>query len=110
MTSSLADRVRAAREQWVPAGGHDWLIRRPTRLQLSRFATVPGQLVFDCVIGWKLPENELVPGGGATVPPFDAEAFREWAEDRVALLTELAEHIELAIKVFNERREESEKN
>lgn len=108
---ALADRIRAAREQWVSAGGADFLIRRPTDLQISKLSGAPmSDLVLSSVVGWKLPEHELVPGGGGGVPPFDTEAFREWVGDRIPTLVELAKKVEDIIDQHNEKKKELEKN
>lgn len=107
---TLADRIRAAREEWVTVEGHDWLLRRPTRLQLGQLAGRPADTVFSCVVGWKIPESELVPGGAGRVPEFDAEAFREYASDRPELLTGLSEHVMRMIQAHRTAQEAVEKN
>jgi len=108
---SLADRVRAAREQWVSVEGHEFLIRRPTRLQLSKLAgVVTSDAVIGCVVGWKTPENKLVPGGGGEVPPFDPEAFREWVEDDIDILVGLTKNLKDLIERYSRDKEAAEKN
>jgi len=108
---SLADRVRAAREQWVSAGGREWLIRRPTDLRVAQLSGGPmAQLVMESVVGWKLPENELVPGGGGETPAFDSEAFREWVGDRTDILVQLSKHIEAILDQHQQKQKVSEKN
>jgi hypothetical protein len=108
--SELADRIRAAREQWVSAGGNEWLVRRPTRLQLLELAGAPREVVFISVVDWKISECDLVPGGGGRVLPFDAEAFREYASDQQELITELAQHVSRIINAHAEAKERVEKN
>jgi len=107
---ALADRIRAAREQWVSAGGHEFLIRRPTDLQLSKFSVAPvSELVVSCVVGWKVPEHQLVAGGDAVVPVFDPEAFREWSGDHIEMLSELADKVKEIIEQHQEKKEALEK-
>jgi len=108
--STLADRIRASREQWVKAGGQEWLLRRLTKLQLSEMKTTPAEIVFASVVGWKLKELDLVPGGSGRVPEFDPEAFREYASDRIDLLHELAEHVMSMINAHASAMEAAEKN
>lgn len=107
---SLADRIRAAREQWVTAGGHEWLVRRPTALQIAEFAQRPVDVVFLAVVGWKIPESALVPGGSGRVAEFDAEAFREYASDRPELLMSLSDLVQKQIAAHREKLETAEKN
>lgn len=108
---TLADRIRASREQWVSTGGFEFQIRRPTRVQLGRWANQDvAALVVQCVVGWKLPEHEIVAGGGGKVPEFDSEAFREWIEDRPEIFAELAEKIQEAIRKHEEDKAAAEKN
>lgn len=112
--ATLADRIRAAREQWVTVGGKEFLVRRPTRLQLARFFAgedVPWvEIVFLAVVDWRVQELDLVPGGGARIPPFDAEAFREFAADDDAMLLELSERVRAIIQSHNAKMEDVEKN
>lgn len=107
---SLAERIRASREQWVEAGGHQWLLRRLTKLQLAELAKQPGEVVFQSVVGWKIEEKDLVPGGSGRVPDFDAEAFREYAADRPELLGDLAEHVRKIIEAHEAKLGDAEKN
>jgi hypothetical protein len=107
---SLADRIRAAREQWVNAGGREWLLRRPTVLQLGRMAREPTAIVFSSVVGWKIPEHELVPGGGGAVPAFEPEAFREWAEDHPEVLREISGKLNEIIAAHADKEQAAEKN
>jgi hypothetical protein len=108
---SLADRVRAAREQWVNAGGREWLIRRPTDLQLAQLSGKPmSDLVLSTVVGWKLQANEIYPGGEGAVLPFDAEAFQEWVGDHVDIVAELAKAIENIIDQHVKKKQEAKKN
>lgn len=109
--SSLAERIRAAREQWRPAGGHDWLLRRPTRLQIADHAGDPRAIVFASVVSWKITETELgVPGGSGRIPEFDPEAFREYVSDRLELLMELADHVRTMVDQHRASLEDAEKN
>jgi hypothetical protein len=108
--STLADRIRAAREQWVTAEGKQFLLRRPTRLQLADLNGQPREVVFSSVVGWKLTELDLVPGGSGRVPEFDPEAFREYASDRIDLVNSLAQELQRMISAHSEAMEAAEKN
>jgi hypothetical protein len=110
--SDLADRIRASREQWVTAGGFKFNIRRPTLLQLSRFeeSEDKARSLLTCVVGWEVPEKDIVPGGGGKVPPFDSEAFREWVEDRPDVLNELSTQITALISKHFAAEKEAAKN
>lgn len=110
---SLADRIRASREEWVTVGGYELNVRRPTDVQLARWQQEGSdrmRLVTMSVVDWKIPEKDLVAGGGGKVPPFDTEAFREWIEDRVDLVVELAQKIISIINAYADKQQELEKN
>lgn len=109
--ASLADRVRAARETWVTAGGREWLIRRPTDVQLARLSggRLDSGFAVGCVVGWKLPGVDLHPGGDPAVPPFDGEAFREWVEDRPETVVELTHKLSEIIGAYYAKQEEAKK-
>lgn len=110
--SDLANRIRASREEWITAGGYEFNVRRPTALQLSRWAALSdtATALLQCVVDWKVAEKDVIPGGGGKVPPFDSDAFREWAEDRPELLGELSTKIKEIIHRYVETRESAEKN
>ena len=103
--ATLAERIRTAREEWVTVGGHEYLLRRPTKLQLAEFFSREErpwvEVVFIAVVGWKMQEKDLVPGGGGRDAPFEADAFREYASDDDALMVELAR----CVKEMIDRRE-----
>lgn len=108
---SLAERIRTAREQWVTVGGREFLVRRPTDVQIGQWAGMDiVSFVMRCVVGWKLPEHELVAGGGGKVPAFDTEAFQEWIGDRPDDLAELAKKINEIIEAHHKKKAEVEKN
>lgn len=108
---SLADKIRASREQWIKAGGYEFLVRRPTTVQMGRWSTEEGSgFVCKCVVDWKVKEHEIVAGGGGAVPPFDVEAFREWVEDQLEVLAELATKIRELIEKHQKAQAAVEKN
>lgn len=90
MSVSLKERMLAARQQWVEAGGFKFEIRRPTAMQLMRFREggdeeMSHRVMTQCVVGWNLRESDLLPGGGSDLVAFDSEAFVAWVEDRPEL-------------------------
>jgi hypothetical protein len=108
---SLADRIRASREEWVKADGFDLNVRRPTALQLTELygAADRARVIMGYVVDWKVPEKDIVPGGGGDVPPFEADAFREWAEDRTDLLNDLSAKVTDIINRHFKAEQDAEK-
>lgn len=109
--SELADRIRASREEWVKAGGFDLNVRRPTALQLTALhgARDRASVILGYVVDWKVAEKDIVAGGGGSVPPFDADAFREWAEDRPNVLNELSAKVTDIINRHFKAEQDAEK-
>jgi hypothetical protein len=85
---SLADKIRKAREQVVPLGDFKFTIRRPTdveMLELQGSSSV--SRLFKFIVGWEgVKELDIIAGGDPHPLAFDAEACREWLEDRPDLL------------------------
>lgn len=107
----LADQIRKARESTIEAGGYTFTVRRPTALQLAEWRGLSGlQWLTRVVVGWNVPEHELVPGGGGKVPPFDAEAFVEWAGDRPDVFAEIAQQAQALIEAHYATEGAAEKN
>lgn len=108
---SLADQIRAAREQWVTVGGHEFRIRRPTAYQVATDIKTPIDKLRHCVVGWKLKELDLIgSAGGGAVPAFDIEALIEWAQDRVDVFVGLVEAIDKTVADHFKHREAAEGN
>jgi len=92
--ATLAEQIRAARETWISASGFDFQVRRPTTLQLLAWKELANaEFLAKVVVGWKLRGDQLTPGGGGKIPPFDPEAFVEWVGDRPAIVDEILEKV-----------------
>ena len=109
--ATLAERMRAAREQWVTVDGFELQIRRPTDMELVRWAKDQNEVFLaKTVVGWKFKEHELVPGGGGDVPAFDIEAFIDWIGDHPEVANRLVTKV---IELYNksvEARKAQQKN
>jgi hypothetical protein len=87
---SLKERLLAARQRTVEAGGFKFEVRRPTDVQILRLrrgdpADVGQRFMAECVVGWNLKELDVVPGGTDDDAPFDSEVFMVWVEDHIDL-------------------------
>lgn len=112
MSADLLARLRAARETWATVGGREFLLRRPTDVQLLRISRAEDEdLLRLCLVGWRgITLAELVPGGDGAPAPFELDAAVEWLEDRPQLYTGVCEAI---VDLLNGRiatLAESEKN
>ncbi len=89
--ATLIERMRIAREQWVTVGGFDFLIRRPSALQLARWRDEPDvPFLARVIVGWRgVRELDIVPGGDGAAVPFDADTCVEWIEDKPEMYTAL---------------------
>jgi hypothetical protein len=94
--ATLLERLRAARESWVKVGEFEFLIRRPTDVEMLRArGDLPSEFLRRVVIDWRgVREIDLVPGGDPTPAPFDAALLVEWAEDRQQLYVDLVSAVE----------------
>ena len=111
--SVLAEKMRRAREMRVEAGGHVFIVLRPTRLEyVQKFrgdSAVEG--VFGQIVGWdKVREADLVNGGDPHPAPFDADACREWLSDRGDLFNAVAEAVVKSVEDYMRRTDDVLKN
>lgn len=111
MAADLLARLRAARETWATVQGVDFLLRRPTDVQLLRLVRREGaDLLRLCLVGWRgVRLNDVVPGGDDAPAPFDLEMAIEWLEDRPALYSGLVDAVIGMINQRVERLVEAEK-
>lgn len=82
---SLLERMRAARENWVPiADGKALCLLRPRFEDLRHFKVeVPSKLVAMFTVNWRgVTEADLVTSGGSDPEPFDVEVLAEWLADK----------------------------
>jgi hypothetical protein len=103
--ASLIERIHAAREQWVDAGGSRWLIRRPTLYEFTRLRQDTADLLRATVVGWELRELDLVPGGTDQVAAFDPQAALEYLEDRPEAYTAVLDAIYTAVSAFMQAKD-----
>mgnify|MGYP001358389386 CR=1 FL=1 len=110
--STLAEKMRKARESIVPVGGFSFTILRPTDLDMMEFSKDrnPAGLI-QFVVGWEgIKEMDLIPGGDGHPVPFDAEACAEWLADRSDLFIPLVNSITDAYQARQQALEEARKN
>ena len=110
--STLADKIRKARESCVPVGGYVFTLRRPTDMDMIEFSRSrkPAELV-RFVVGWEgVKEMDLIPGGDGHPAPFDAEACAEWLADRSDLFVPVVNAITDAYQAHKSALEAAEKN
>jgi hypothetical protein len=106
--SGLIERMRVAREQWVTVGMYEFLVRRPTAVQLARWqAEGDFALLSRVLVGWRnVREHDLVPGGDGAAAPWDAEVAVEWLEDRPELYVALIAEVHRILEAHFRAREE----
>jgi hypothetical protein len=109
---SLIDKIRKAREQTVEAGGHRFVVRRPTALEMIEIQDKPrGRAILPFVIGWDgVRELDVVPGGDPHPLPFDVDLCNEWLTDRLDLLSVLADAVFDSFAAHAARQEDAKKN
>lgn len=85
--SSLAEKMRIARQKTVPVGKYTFIVRRPTDLEMLAFQRDrrPESLL-QYVVGWDaVTEADLLPGGDPHPVPFAPDVCVEWLADRMDL-------------------------
>lgn len=112
MSKTLIDKIRQSRQKQVTAGKHNFTIRRPTNLEISKLRgkAETETLLRDFVVGWDLTELDIYSGGTADPVPFDADLFIEWVADRPELWKPLTETIVEAYKAHEDRQGDELKN
>jgi hypothetical protein len=86
-------RFNKSRESTIEAGGHSFIIRRPSVLEVHRAVSNGGSVSIDFaadqVVGWsKVNESDLINGGDPEPLAFDAdvELARSRAKQAAALV------------------------
>ena len=117
--ADLRSRILAAREEWVEAGSHKFLVRRVAELPLARMriatrgdnAAFIEALVRESIVDWQgVTEATLVPGGGDQPAPFDREVFLAWVEDMPDIWQTVVERVLGVMARHRERLEAAGKN
>lgn len=102
------ERLRAARETWIEAGGHQFLVRRPTGFQLYKLSDDGGEsyygerLVRAAIVGWRIPGNLILPGATTDPLAFNSDVCIEWLEDQPQLFAEVVAAIQAVIDRYRE--------
>lgn len=116
MDAALKRAWLAAREQWVTVGRHQFLVRRPTEMQIAKWQgqralDVTFEIVSKCVFGWRgVTEADLIPGGASDELEFDAEAFGHLASDRPDIWRPLSEAVWQMVADYRARLEKTQGN
>lgn len=91
--STLAEKLRAAREHRVETGGHTFIYRRPTPVEWAADIRALGgdRAILKAIVGWEsVTEHDLL-GNEVAVPiKFDSDTAAEWLSDRIDLLNDIA--------------------
>lgn len=97
---ALVDKLRKAREIQIEAGPFVFTARRPTDLEMVRLQEAHMEGLLSHVVGWAKkdgsPVSEIdlgLPGGEPHPLAFDADACREFLEDRVSLATVVVQKV-----------------
>ena len=107
--ATLIERVRAARETWVQVQGYELLLRRPTGLEIAEIGGDLRRLIKTAVVGWRLKEVDLVPGGDGSPAPFDPDLCLEWLADQPDAFNEVLEQIRVVNARYLEQIAATEK-
>lgn len=110
--SVLSEKIRKARERRVEVGGHIFVIRRPTDVEMMGFAKSrqPTDLL-RFVVGWdRVRELDLLPGGDPHPAPFDSDACTEWLSDRADLLSPVVDAVMESYQSHKSALEDAAKN
>lgn len=112
--SSLAEKLRLARETRVEVDGHHFTIRRPTEAErmewMGKDGITPLDLVRRCVVAWDLLETDLLAGGAPVPATFDAELFAEYINDKLDYWLPLSNAIQDAISARIGALDDAKKN
>ena len=114
--STLSDRIRAKREQWLDISeGKRVKVRRPGELELAmlRGGTVEIEHVATVVVDWEgWCEADFLGGAiGKSDPlPFDPDAWREYVIDHAEVATKVAQFFAEMIRNFVTERSDAAKN
>lgn len=109
---SLAEKIRKSREKRIDVGGFEFVIRRPTELEMMQHARERDPIkLLRFVVGWgKVKEIDLIPGGGPNEVAFDAEACAEWLSDCGDLFAPVVEGIVKSYEAGQDEKEAAAKN
>lgn len=82
----LIEKIRAARQKNIEAGGYTFTVRRPTDIEVLQMRgqnVREGDILKRFVVGWdNVKELDLIPGGTGMPVEFDSDLFIEWIADR----------------------------
>lgn len=100
-------RFQKSRETRLSAGGHVFIIRRPSPLDVMRLGqSINIETATRFVVGWEdVNESDLLPGGNPEPVDFDAAIFALWLAERTDLWEPLVKGIVDAYRQFEEAQE-----
>lgn len=110
--SILSEKMKKARERSVPVGGFEFIVRRPTDMDMLEFSKrrSPADFV-KFIVGWSgVKEIDLIPGGDGHPLEFDADACAEWLADRSDLFIPLVTEISDSYQKHKAEVEAAQKN
>lgn len=110
--SALIERLRRNREFKVEAGGHVFIVRRPTDHDWAEMiGDFNARNLIRYVVGWeRVTELDLIAGGAGHPVPFDAATAEEWLADRPDLLLPVTTRIVESYREHAQRRDAERKN
>ena len=112
MSAALIERLRKNRESKVEAGGHVFIVRRPTDLEWAELDdSSTARALMKHIVGWEgVTELDLYAGGAGHPVPFDAALAQEWLADRPDLLVAVSRAVVDAYRTHVEKQGAARKN
>lgn len=113
--NTLIDKIRKARESTVSVGDLNFLIRRPTDMEVVELQRADSELkqsdlLKRFVVGWDgVKELDIIPGGTGAEVQFDSDLFVEWIVDKPKCWTPICDAITQCYTAHIEKMADSEK-
>lgn len=105
MRELTLEKYRRALESKVEAGGHTFVVRRPTCADVAEISGRPVSLEWAAqfVVGWEgVVESDLIPGGDPEPVAFSSPLFLAWVKDRPSLWAPITEGVITAYQRYEE--------
>jgi hypothetical protein len=112
MSAAIIERLRKNREVKVSAGGHIFVVRRPTDLDMIELrGELSARALLRYLVGWEqVTELDIIAGGAAHPVAFDAGLASEWLPDRPDLISAVVQGVIGAYSEHSAQREAAAKN
>lgn len=114
MSAALIERLLKNREFKVEAGGHVFVIRRPTDLEWAEKRArdeLNARGLMQCIVGWdKVTELDMYSGGDGQPAAFNSSLAELWLGDRPDLLVPIITRINEVYREHLEARDAARKN